>query len=224
MKAFTIGRHNNNDYFINDSSVSGNHAEIIIDKDFETFTLKDLNSTNGTKVNGQSIVSKKIKPGNNFEFGLQTVNSNELFTKLKAFILKNRTDFSNEFNQLKDIEATYQKKKHNVNKYYKIKTSLVRLLITGGLLAIISQLKVLDSIENGRMYLMIGVGAIGGILSTISISDRKIKQKLEDLYISYSEDFNCPKCNFDMTSKSWKFWKSKKKCPKCSCTWVNENH
>ena len=55
MKVITIGRNKeNNDIVVNDSKVSRNHLQIIRD-DQGNFSVLDLNSTNGTYVNGKRI-------------------------------------------------------------------------------------------------------------------------------------------------------------------------
>jgi len=63
MKVITIGRNKeNNDIVVNDNKVSRNHLQIIRD-DQDNFSAVDLNSTNGTYVNGQRIsgeVSLKV--------------------------------------------------------------------------------------------------------------------------------------------------------------------
>lgn len=48
-----IGRREGNDWVIRDGSVSGTHCEI--EKTKTGFILRDLGSTNGTKVNGETI-------------------------------------------------------------------------------------------------------------------------------------------------------------------------
>ena len=222
MNTYSIGRIESNNYQIDNATVSGNHAVVHISVDYKTFTLQDLNTTNGTKINGQAIMRKKITTKDHIQFGDYVLDTKFFIKQLEEFILKNRIDFFKEFNALKVIEKKYLTKKNNTNKYFKIRAGLVKGCITIGLIVIISQLKILDEIEGGRMYLMIGVGAIGGIISTASISDKKVKHKLDDLYIEFTELFTCPKCKFDMTSKSWKFWRSKKKCPKCKCNWVEQ--
>jgi hypothetical protein len=50
MQRFSIGRTPNCDIFINDSSVSKMHAEIIVNNN--QATVRDLGSTNGTFING----------------------------------------------------------------------------------------------------------------------------------------------------------------------------
>ena len=58
MKVITIGRNNeNNDVVVNDSKVSRNHLQMVMD-DQGNYSVVDLNSTNGTFVNGQRITGK----------------------------------------------------------------------------------------------------------------------------------------------------------------------
>lgn len=53
-----IGRRDTNDWSIQDESVSGTHCEI--EKDDSGFILRDLGSTNGTKVNNEEIKEQRI--------------------------------------------------------------------------------------------------------------------------------------------------------------------
>ena len=53
-KLVKIGRHNDNDIVINDPSVARHHLEIFWDDEGNVF-VTDLNSTNGTTINGQRL-------------------------------------------------------------------------------------------------------------------------------------------------------------------------
>jgi pSer/pThr/pTyr-binding forkhead associated (FHA) protein len=61
-----IGRKADNDIVLDDSSVSGHHADVItrasefLDEALEV-TLRDNNSTNGTRVNGIKITDQLLK-------------------------------------------------------------------------------------------------------------------------------------------------------------------
>ncbi len=55
----TIGRKAGNDLVIEDQAVSGRHARIV--KIHSVYFLEDLNSTNGTHVNGRKIDRKQLK-------------------------------------------------------------------------------------------------------------------------------------------------------------------
>jgi pSer/pThr/pTyr-binding forkhead associated (FHA) protein len=63
----TVGRLPDNTIQIDDASVSSHHAQLsLIGGEYE---LKDLNSTNGTYVNGQRISGSHLKPGDAIRFG-----------------------------------------------------------------------------------------------------------------------------------------------------------
>ena len=59
MKTIYIGKGTDNDYVANDSTVSRKHASITVTDDGR-IVLKDLNSTNGTFVNGKRIQSEVV--------------------------------------------------------------------------------------------------------------------------------------------------------------------
>lgn len=64
----TFGRSATNDYrFPDDTMMSRSQAEIVCDG--PKFILRDLNSTNGTLVNGESVAEKELLPGDIIEMG-----------------------------------------------------------------------------------------------------------------------------------------------------------
>ncbi|HXI68761.1 MAG TPA: FHA domain-containing protein [Verrucomicrobiae bacterium] len=65
--AITLGRMKGNSIALNDSSVSLSHAKIT--RVGNDFFLKDLNSTNGTMLNGQSITEARVRDGDQLKFG-----------------------------------------------------------------------------------------------------------------------------------------------------------
>jgi len=66
-EAITLGRMKGNTIAIDDVSVSLSHAKII--KAGDDYLLKDLNSTNGTMLNGQSINEARLRNGDQLKFG-----------------------------------------------------------------------------------------------------------------------------------------------------------
>ncbi|EKQ50413.1 MULTISPECIES: FHA domain-containing protein [unclassified Clostridium] len=65
----TIGRKDGNSIVLSDPHVSGNHAKIIVRND--SLYIEDLNSTNGTYVNGNKI-NNKTKLANKDEIKIGT--------------------------------------------------------------------------------------------------------------------------------------------------------
>jgi pSer/pThr/pTyr-binding forkhead associated (FHA) protein len=67
----TIGRLRSNDIVIDDPTVSGHHARILIENG--RFMLRDLNSLNGTFVNGHPARNAAIKYGDEIQIGKSTL-------------------------------------------------------------------------------------------------------------------------------------------------------
>lgn len=63
----TIGRAPDNQLEIGDPSVSGRHAALTLVGD--RYQLKDLGSTNGTRVNGEAITETFLRAGDRIRFG-----------------------------------------------------------------------------------------------------------------------------------------------------------
>lgn len=63
----TVGRVPGNDVILDDASVSRRHAKLV--KTEGTFTLFDLRSSNGTRVNGSKITRSELKDGDAILFG-----------------------------------------------------------------------------------------------------------------------------------------------------------
>lgn len=77
----SIGRAEGNTIRLNDGSVSSRHAILSFTED--DYTIKDLNSTNGTRVNGTKIVQQKLQRGDavhigNLQFQYQSETGGEI--------------------------------------------------------------------------------------------------------------------------------------------------
>src|SRR5437667_12064292 len=66
-RSITIGRAPDNMIVIDDPSVSNRHAQLELSG--ETYRLKDLDSTNGTKVNGAPITETTLRFEDRIRFG-----------------------------------------------------------------------------------------------------------------------------------------------------------
>jgi pSer/pThr/pTyr-binding forkhead associated (FHA) protein len=80
MKKITIGRNSTNDIIINNPNVSSSHAIIIIGESGE-FILRDLNSTNGTYVNGKKIKEIKISSLDNIQICDSAIKWQDILNK-----------------------------------------------------------------------------------------------------------------------------------------------
>src|SRR5215469_11897215 len=63
----TVGRVEDNNFQIADGSVSSHHAEIVLRG--SDIVIRDLNSTNGTFINGEKITEMVLKSGQVLRFG-----------------------------------------------------------------------------------------------------------------------------------------------------------
>jgi pSer/pThr/pTyr-binding forkhead associated (FHA) protein len=66
-ETYTIGRSPENSIRLDDTSVSGRHAQLVLVA--ENCYLKDLGSTNGTLVNGQAATEVQLRAGDRIRFG-----------------------------------------------------------------------------------------------------------------------------------------------------------
>jgi pSer/pThr/pTyr-binding forkhead associated (FHA) protein len=66
-RGITIGRHEDNTIILDNPRVSGYHARI--DKTGSDYILTDLQSTNGTFVNSQNVVSQRLRHGDRISIG-----------------------------------------------------------------------------------------------------------------------------------------------------------
>ena len=64
-----IGRNPTTDITLLDESISREHAIVALDEATGTYTLEDLQSTNGSKVNGKRVRSAELAHGDEIEIG-----------------------------------------------------------------------------------------------------------------------------------------------------------
>ncbi|HEX5066608.1 MAG TPA: FHA domain-containing protein [Myxococcota bacterium] len=64
-----IGRNPTTDVTLLDENISREHALILFDADAGTYTIEDLQSTNGTKVNGKGVRSQALAHGDEIQIG-----------------------------------------------------------------------------------------------------------------------------------------------------------
>jgi pSer/pThr/pTyr-binding forkhead associated (FHA) protein len=64
-----IGRNPTTDVTLLDENISREHALILFDEEAGSYTIEDLQSTNGTKVNGKGVRSQKLAHGDEIQIG-----------------------------------------------------------------------------------------------------------------------------------------------------------
>ncbi len=74
----TLGRLDENTLLIDDPSVSSRHALLTVQAS-GNYLLRDLNSTNGTRVNGERVTEVTLRPGDHVRFGkVETVYESDI--------------------------------------------------------------------------------------------------------------------------------------------------
>ena len=64
-----VGRNPTTDITLLDENISREHAIVLHDPDDDTYTVEDLQSTNGTKVNGKGVRSQELADGDEIQIG-----------------------------------------------------------------------------------------------------------------------------------------------------------
>ena len=98
-----IGKANDNDFVVNDVHVSRYHARLIRDENGRLF-IEDTDSANGTYVNGDRVIKKRVTPSDVIMLGDHYV------LEIQA-VLKSDNDYSEEFAALKPVYERYIKEK-----------------------------------------------------------------------------------------------------------------
>jgi pSer/pThr/pTyr-binding forkhead associated (FHA) protein len=91
----TVGRLKDNSICLDDGAISSHHAELT--RKGEDYVVRDLNSTNGTRVNGQRVVETRLYHGDGVAFGhlqLQYFSSSKSAPQPLPSPLKKTVDLS----------------------------------------------------------------------------------------------------------------------------------
>lgn len=64
-----IGRNPDTDITLLDDGVSREHATLVYDATIQAFVIEDLQSTNGTRINGKSVRSETLQHGDEIKLG-----------------------------------------------------------------------------------------------------------------------------------------------------------
>ncbi|MDR2118126.1 MAG: FHA domain-containing protein [Tannerellaceae bacterium] len=213
-----IGKAGDNDYVVHDSHVSRYHAQLTHDED-GCLLLVDLNSANGTYVNGSQIVRKRISLTDTVRLGdRHDLNLSE--------VLKSRNDYSEEFAALRDVYDRYIEQKVKIQSSNQFKTRVFQALpfALTGLIGI------------GVGFMGKGTPVLWGVSLFIAIcapvagvylgakQSAKIPGQLQDLANQFKIDYVCPKCGTFLGEIPWVSLINKKQCPVSSCKakWVND--
>lgn len=220
MMIIKIGKAEDNDLVVDDAHVSRHHARLTRDKD-GFWILEDLDSTNGTFVNGSQVIRMHVTPKDEIRLG-----DNYLLSFHD--ILKAGNDYSEEFNALKKVYDDYIQAKVKIQSSNQFKTRLLQSL-PFALPGIVGVVIGSGSLGKGNpMLLTIGL-LITICAPTIGIflgakQSAKVPKLLQDLSNQFKIDYVCPKCGTFLGEIPWESLRNRKQCPvpTCKAKWTND--
>ena len=137
-KAYLCGRSTGNVINFKDSTVSSTHCEFVR-TDSNNYLVRDMDSTNGTKVNGISIKSVELKNGDIIRLGrielLYSLES-EASAKLETKTMIDLSKFSDS-EPLKPMENVSNIPKLNVSKKEKLASQITIYILIALAIAIV---------------------------------------------------------------------------------------
>lgn len=192
-----IGRHRDNDIVINFPEVSSFHA-VLERTEGEKYVLTDIGSTNGSFVNGKRIKKSLVNFKDEIKLAHYQISLERLLSayKNKEVIAQKPDDYSEAFNELKNVYDDYLRKKLEVMKTDK-KTTIIK-----GVLAFIP-------------YVGSGLGQISS-----SLSDKQ--EKLLLLEEDFKANYCCPKCCQFLGNVPWANLARRNSCMYCKTEWVKK--
>ncbi len=219
-----IGRHGQQPFQITDRGVSGKHCEIT-DLGNGTFEIKDLESTNGTFVNGTQIIKSqvsindKIVLGSSYQLDLAKCFNTIVPTPTKPpinpkpdsifpiHLRKIYEDYTNQKNKIK----TSQRNKQNVRMLFMSIPGILGLALG----------KIFDQeIITGISAICLGISFI--ILLSSLFGTDKTEKEFDEITDNFKLNYVCgntfggKKCGQFLGFDSPKIWESRNCiCPKC---------
>ena len=198
--------------------VGRNHARII--RKTDGVYIEDLDSANGTFVNGTPISLKKINTDDQIMLGGVDYYELNVHKVIKLLPLTDE-EYQSRFLQLKAVYETFQTESNRLSTKGAEDMMMKRFLptmLTGTFTGIITLL-VGDNLAE-----RLTIAIIGGILSVLvflvanklaSKSAHTMREKIAQLNKDFEMDYVCPECGMSFKGKSWEFLKRDGKCPAC---------
>jgi pSer/pThr/pTyr-binding forkhead associated (FHA) protein len=241
LTSHTIGRSLNNTIVVSDSRVSGQHARLT-ECTPSTFLLEDLNSKNGTFVDGVRITRKFVDRANAIQLADTILSIEELLAQLRdptpASVVPLPTpapvvyqkpepagttqqaslDFSADFAALESVYRQYPQLKRACRQREKmIRTGSVILSSVVGISAVVA--------SGGTALSLLQVMSSAGLsvlVPTLCSTFLSTDEKLELIDKEYRDRYRCPNaaCRDPFGTREWDMLAQQKTCRRCQAVWV----
>ncbi|OAV75723.1 hypothetical protein Barb7_00640 [Bacteroidales bacterium Barb7] len=212
-----IGKAKDNDYVVDNPHASRYHAQLVRGDD-GGWLLEDTDSTNGTFVNGQQILRKRVTPADAIALGDPSC------VVTLSEILRYNNDYSEEFAALKKVYDEYIAEKIKVQSSNLFRARLFQSLpfalpgvigVTIGFLG-----KGSSWLFGVSLLVVICAPAIGIYLG--AKQSAKMPGLLQEMTVEFRKKYVCPKCGTYLGEQPWDLLANKKQCPACKAKWMNE--
>lgn len=200
----------------NYSSISRVHAKI--SRTNRGLLLEDLDSANGTFVNGQRVRSKVISVNDTIMLGGSSYYQLPL-DKVIALMPLSDEEFQRKFMALKDVYDEYMQETTRLT-VQGSQSAMTTRMLPSVLLAALTSVATIAVPNEYKAY----VGVCGALLSaaafplTSSLMQKTMlrnKEMINELNQQFELDYVCPNCNMSFRGKSWEYMHRMGRCPGC---------
>jgi pSer/pThr/pTyr-binding forkhead associated (FHA) protein len=228
----TFGRANDNDVKYSAGDISGHHARVTLTGS-GNFLVEDLNSTNGTFVNGYRINKATISLKDELRLSQYTIiNLAEIFNLAKQNTKQPKDDpkdFTQEFSVLKKVWDKYQKDRIAITRAHQRRTTLVRSGITLAPLIIwyVLQFTVNENSAAGKVirsnYIVFSV--LGSTIAMLFTGNMSPLEELMQLDEDFRVKYVCPnsQCRTQLGNVPWQSYENQGKCFRCGAKYSNNS-
>lgn len=210
-----------NDLAYKDPRISKRHLEIRSLDDGTALHIQDLNTTNGTLVNGEFVRAARVTAQDKITVGRTTLTGKKLLLACQKIWHKDKYDFYEEFAALKKTFASYRKEKKSLQSSHNYTVLVLRIVVVLIPLLIFMFFGEQWGMHPGLRYT---IPVIGGVV--IAFVAEKIFHK-DDLAHritrckeKYAKQIVCPKCEESLIEKSYDYWIAQRRCHNCEANWV----
>lgn len=214
-KVITIGRATDNDIPSQFEDVSENHAEIRLEG--KSVVIEDLNSTNGTFVNGFRIKKQVLQPSDEVLLGKHKLPLEGIFNRFSKVVDFN--DYTEEFDNLKIVYDEHLAETERIMRASQKKMAVGKLFMIS--LPVVLFAFVGRGFFGEKLYLPLYI-ALNSILSAVAlfvIHDASKEEKLKQARIEFKRKYRCPKCQKYQLYKEWELHRDEEQCPHCKAMW-----
>ena len=237
LSSYTIGRNTGNSIVLSNGKISGYHARLVQCTP-NSFLLEDLDSKNGTFVNGTRITRKIIDRTTPLELADTRYTVEQLLDTPKPEpvenqdkppyvqtpptpapeIVPNPLDFTAQFTELQQVFEQYPKlRKDCRNREKMIRTGSIILSSIVGVSSVLAT----GGAALPLLHIMSGAG-LSMLLPTLCSTLLSTEEKIEVIDKEYRERYRCPNpaCRDSFGTREWALLEQQKTCRRCQAIWV----